>query len=97
MIRRPPRSTRTATPFPYTTLFRSLGARYPAQPPDKPVDRIVEFGLGYRLQRQADALRLASVDQVAGHHHPLRHLRPQPVNPHRGGRLATDAHGRIAD
>src|SRR3546814_1503011 len=25
MIRRPPRSTRTDTPFPYTTLFRSLG------------------------------------------------------------------------
>src|SRR3546814_10296919 len=25
-IRRPPRSTRTDTPFPYTTLFRSLGA-----------------------------------------------------------------------
>src|SRR3546814_19166268 len=25
MIRRPPRSTRTATPFPYTTLFRSPG------------------------------------------------------------------------
>src|SRR3546814_16166668 len=27
MIRRPPRSTRTATLFPYTTLFRSLKAR----------------------------------------------------------------------
>src|SRR3546814_11080004 len=26
MIRRPPRSTRTATLFPYTTLFRSIGA-----------------------------------------------------------------------
>src|SRR3546814_6622591 len=26
MIRRPPRSTRTDTPFPYTTLFRSLAA-----------------------------------------------------------------------
>src|SRR3546814_8813805 len=25
MIRRPPRSTRTDTPFPYTTLFRSPG------------------------------------------------------------------------
>src|SRR3546814_5502529 len=25
MLRRPPRSTRTATPFPYTTLFRSRG------------------------------------------------------------------------
>src|SRR3546814_4784359 len=27
MIRRPPRSTRTDTLFPYTTLFRSLGTR----------------------------------------------------------------------
>src|SRR3546814_4276674 len=27
MIRRPPRSTRTDTLFPYTTLFRSQGAR----------------------------------------------------------------------
>src|SRR3546814_5026014 len=27
MIRRPPRSTRTDTLFPYTTLFRSSGAR----------------------------------------------------------------------
>src|SRR3546814_5281197 len=31
MIRRPPRSTRTATPFPYTTLFRS-----PPLQPDAP-------------------------------------------------------------
>src|SRR3546814_17183155 len=28
MIRRPPRSTRTDTLFPYTTLFRSSHARY---------------------------------------------------------------------
>src|SRR3546814_10168141 len=28
MIRRPPRSTRTDTPFPYTTLFRSLAEEY---------------------------------------------------------------------
>src|SRR3546814_5665503 len=28
MIRRPPRSTRTDTLFPYTTLFRSLLARF---------------------------------------------------------------------
>src|SRR3546814_2830842 len=27
MIRRPPRSTRTDTLFPYTTLFRSIGER----------------------------------------------------------------------
>src|SRR3546814_16904671 len=28
MIRRPPRSTRTDTLFPYTTLFRSMAARH---------------------------------------------------------------------
>src|SRR3546814_4745916 len=28
MIRRPPRSTRTDTLFPYTTLFRSLAKKY---------------------------------------------------------------------
>src|SRR3546814_4671822 len=28
MLRRPPRSTRTATLFPYTTLFRSVARRY---------------------------------------------------------------------
>src|SRR3546814_17377242 len=30
MIRRPPRSTRTDTLFPYTTLFRSGGRRWPS-------------------------------------------------------------------
>src|SRR3546814_4993141 len=30
MIRRPPRSTRTDTLYPYTTLFRSIGKKYPA-------------------------------------------------------------------
>src|SRR3546814_826705 len=32
MIRRPPRSTRTATLFPYSTLLRSLNAVLPALP-----------------------------------------------------------------
>src|SRR3546814_5418591 len=33
MIRRPPRSTRTDTLFPYTTLFRSPGSRIQEPPP----------------------------------------------------------------
>src|SRR3546814_4946655 len=33
MIRRPPRSTRTDTLFPYTTLFRSGGGSQPAASP----------------------------------------------------------------
>src|SRR3546814_6081514 len=38
MIRRPPRSTRTDTLFPYTTLFRSLGAAVLA------IDDVAEAG-----------------------------------------------------
>src|SRR3546814_1318866 len=32
MLRRPPRPTRTDTPCPYTTLFRSIGDRAPEKP-----------------------------------------------------------------
>src|SRR3546814_64547 len=35
MIRRPPRSTRTDTPFPYTTLFRSAGPSCRSDNPDR--------------------------------------------------------------
>src|SRR3546814_5790763 len=35
MIRRPPRSTRTETLFPYTTLFRSLPQGAEKPPPDQ--------------------------------------------------------------
>src|SRR3546814_3637442 len=35
MIRRPPRSTRTDTLFPYTTLFRSTGCRRRCCSPDR--------------------------------------------------------------
>src|SRR3546814_6951044 len=39
MIRRPPRSTRTDTLFPYTTLFRSDLGRQHLEPSVLPVDR----------------------------------------------------------
>src|SRR3546814_7196897 len=38
MIRRPPRSTRTDTLFPYTTLFRSVAKRSPFAP--RPVGKV---------------------------------------------------------
>src|SRR3546814_20677730 len=38
MIRRPPRSTRTDTLFPYTTLFRSARPPYPAGAPIEVID-----------------------------------------------------------
>src|SRR3546814_12356178 len=46
MIRRPPRSTRTDTLFPYTTLFRSEAARgYAETLPSEPFD-LTLLGLG---------------------------------------------------
>src|SRR3546814_11240772 len=45
MIRRPPRSTRTDTLFPYTTLFRSAVS-------DNPLFYLCEFYLFLRLQRR---------------------------------------------
>src|SRR3546814_3102255 len=57
MIRRPPRSTRTDTLFPYTTLFRSyagkpvwLSRRFPAYFPPGPAL--------YRLQRTRNGLAI---------------------------------------
>src|SRR3546814_20148187 len=43
MIRRPPRSTRTATLFPYTTLFRSHGSRAMARTGAEAPDAAVGF------------------------------------------------------
>src|SRR3546814_3655915 len=45
MIRRPPRSTRTDTLFPYTTLFRSPYCRSVAQT----LDRVMESDVSIRM------------------------------------------------
>src|SRR3546814_16715219 len=47
MIRRPPRSTRTDTLFPYTTLFRSAGGQHAAPA----FDRLVRFAVKRRRRR----------------------------------------------
>src|SRR3546814_16102417 len=53
MIRRPPRSTRTDTLFPYTTLFRSLRQHLDAQ---RLQDRV--RGMRYALGKGAENARL---------------------------------------
>src|SRR3546814_16919744 len=56
MLRRPPRSTRTATLFPYTTLFRSAG----------PVPARRSSGQGWSASRVwASAGKKASIDSSA--------------------------------
>src|SRR3546814_13294197 len=63
MIRRPPRSTRTDTPFPYTTLFRSRDAdarRDSALPARCAGDRVMK-----RTHLPLNALRV--LDAAARH------------------------------
>src|SRR3546814_18501031 len=63
-MRRPPRSTRTDTLFPYTTLFRSIAAGHPVSlylvvPPSdisrtKPLIRLLLNQIGRRLTESLD-------------------------------------------
>src|SRR3546814_11685236 len=54
MIRRPPRSTRTDTLFPYTTLFRSICERFDLR--NIPVDSVQSQHI------QIEAMKLAFAD-----------------------------------
>src|SRR3546814_10765921 len=74
MIRRPPRSTRTDTLFPYTTLFRSLGDHEGevALHADAPLEDVVDQGLvGAHVARH----HLQEVVDAAAHRHAARDLR----------------------
>src|SRR3546814_2876233 len=51
MIRRPPRSTRTDTLFPYTTLFRSIPSDDPGPRADPRLDPLRQSDLECRARR----------------------------------------------
>src|SRR3546814_7366433 len=55
MIRRPPRSTRTDTLFPYTTLFRSPTVRMPGFRPGKVPPNLIRKMHGPALNKAIDA------------------------------------------
>src|SRR3546814_16137251 len=61
MIRRPPRSTRTDTLFPYTTLFRSLLKPEPSpRYPDRMIGRL--HGVGFPPAYEAEVASLRHFD-----------------------------------
>src|SRR3546814_14033956 len=81
MIRRPPRSTRTDTLFPYTTLFRSDRI----EPAVLPAVILGRVGLRRVVELDADLLQRIPAGQVG-----LGHQR-QPVVDFPGGAEGVDA------
>src|SRR3546814_11910737 len=67
MIRRPPRSTRTDTLFPYTTLFRSV-AKTIADDDSRAVPRLPERDRRHRMEIDQDRMTKAAprLDQSLG-------------------------------
>src|SRR3546814_17527326 len=76
MIRRPPRSTRIDTLFPYTTLFRSARPQHAARAAPGPAQRpvgtgraVMDFGLSQEQQMLAESVtrllrELCPLDEV---------------------------------
>src|SRR3546814_3126254 len=58
MIRRPPRSTRTDTLFPYTTLFRSIGWELVQETVDLNDDQLPNFSIPHGRQHWRHQVRV---------------------------------------
>src|SRR3546814_9449549 len=82
MIRRPPRSTRTDTLFPYTTLFRSADAAAAARtrpPRRRPGELLTDRRAAAPRRQDRPALRRRAGAAVPGA--PRRAVVPQPPEP----------------
>src|SRR3546814_11441080 len=83
MIRRPPRSTRTDTLFPYTTLFRSAFGDQPLPPQRlRGTDLATEPGIADRLGRAGHQL-LVEPGRGIGMRQPIERYRRQRLDRHR--------------
>src|SRR3546814_13080132 len=75
MIRRPPRSTRTVTPFPYTTLFRSVEAAPGVAFETTPYERNRVSALeNHTLARTALPDGRVAYDEFYGDNHRVRYI-----------------------
>src|SRR3546814_1203268 len=73
MIRRPPRSTRTDTLFPYTTLFRSLSSEIRfAEPPERAKGEMPAAERGSPRQEREDPQKIGRGEETAAGEGPRR-------------------------
>src|SRR3546814_8341072 len=90
MIRRPPRSTRTDTLFPYTTLFRSVYSVYAGPTLATNVGELsvnASYHLGYtKLENDTDITIPAGTQQLGGYDDSLVHSASVSVGMRPGGR-----------
>src|SRR3546814_11527225 len=92
MIRGPPRSTRTDTLFPYTTLFRSRGISRGLEQRDHVA--VQRQQLGYRLVLAERAGEVAGVEVELGRGAGARLLEEMTLGPGLGQQHRRDAGGQ---
>src|SRR3546814_16328988 len=86
MIRRPPRSTRTDTLFPYTTLFRSVtrlgkpvgSRRSPGPRPDNDMVVVFHFHFPHCIRQKPTLQQAIGITLEDGHYHHRWRRRPHP-------------------
>src|SRR3546814_1365496 len=88
MIRRPPRSTRTDTLFPYTTLFRSLAdvarVRLGQHQSDEPAHRMADHRRARKLVRRHDRVEIGDDSVEDARREVLARIAAaEAVDPHR--------------
>src|SRR3546814_15469492 len=89
MIRRPPRSTRTDTLFPYTTLFRSIDRLRNAARPLSRGARPNWLGISQGVRATLVYSRLVGGALLEAVHPGVKVPEPRPIRPARG-QLAAD-------
>src|SRR3546814_9729133 len=90
MIRRPPRSTRTDTLFPYTTLFRAVPGR--RGPPDRATHRPVHRRSAHLSQHLQEQWQPAAAADTEEHHVERRRQTAAGADrPQESGRLSAAA------
>src|SRR3546814_1889215 len=98
MIRRPPRSTRTDTLFPYTTLFRSRASQWLASAPPHPLpSQGRELLQEQRVDRSAAGQRVKLLQQAGAGAQHVVNAQPgalaqvvQRLDPRRRGAFRTE-------
>src|SRR3546814_574724 len=95
MIRRPPRSTRTDTLFPYTTLFRSQQGVMPTRNRNQGTEKQWEQDFTCRIAERRNAQCLATLCNKMARHHRKANVAKEALASKPQTDQCDEQHGRV--